>query len=96
MTHLNKDKAKLRNILGTHLKSNGYSSYEDAMYDIVSYMDEKETTTLTSSSIHYALKFKVESEYVDGLMKWASSQSYFDVSESGKKIVYTLIKSPFK
>jgi hypothetical protein len=29
-------------------------------------------------------------------MKWASSNSYFNVSESGKKITYTLIKSPFK
>jgi len=94
--YLNKDKAKLRNVLGTHLKSNGYTSYEDAMYDVVSYLDEKKTNTLTSSSIHYALKFKVDSIYVDEFMKWASSNSYFNVSESGKKITYTLIKSPFK
>ena len=96
MKYLNKDMARLRNILGTHLKSSGYSSYEDAMYDIVCYMEEKGSNTLTSSSVHYALKFKVESGYVEDLMKWAMENSYIDISESAKKITYTLIKSPFK
>jgi hypothetical protein len=95
-THLNNDKLKLKFLLGTYLKSGRYSSYEDALYDVIRYMEEKDSQTITSSNIHYALKLKVDAGYSEELMAWAVSNSYFDASESGKKITYTIIKSPFK
>jgi uncharacterized tellurite resistance protein B-like protein len=94
--HLIKEKVKLKHLLGTYLKSNGYSCYEDAMYDVLKYMEEKDSQTISSSNIHYALKLKVDAEYAETLMRWAVSNSYFDASESGKKTTYTLVKSPFK
>lgn len=96
MTYLDKDSIKLKYLLGTYLKSGEYSSYEDAMYDLLVYMEEKGSKTISSSSVHYALKVKVDSDYVEDLMKWAVTNSYFDAKESGKKIVYTPLKSPFK
>ena len=95
-TYLIKEKLKLKHILGTYLKYDGYTSYEDAIYDVIRYMEEKQSQTITSSNIHYALKFKVGSEYPESLMTWAVEMSYFDKSESGKKQTYTLIRSPFK
>lgn len=94
--HLIKEKVKLKHLLGTYLKSNVYGSYEDAMYDILRYMEEKDSQSISSSNVHYALKLKVDAEYTESLMKWAVSNSYFDASESGKKTTYTLVKSPFK
>lgn len=96
MTYLDKDRVKLKYLLGTYLKSSEYSSYEDSLYDLFSYMEEKNSKTISSSSVHYALKIKTDSDYVEDLMKWAVSNSYFDAKESGKKIVYTPLKSPFK
>lgn len=96
MTYLDKDSIKLKYLLGTYLKSGEYSSYEDAMYDLMVYMEEKGSKTISSSSVHYALKVKVDSDYVEDLMKWAVMNSYFDAKESAKKIVYTPLKSPFK
>lgn len=96
MTYLDKDKIKLKYLLGTYLKSGEYSCYEDSLYDVFVYMEEKGSKTISSSSVHYALNIKVDSNYVEELMKWAVSNSYFDAKESGKKIVYTPLKSPFK
>jgi hypothetical protein len=96
MKYLDKEKTKLKYLLGTYLKSSEYSSYEDALYDVFLYMEEKEAKTISSSSVHYALRIKVDSEYAESLMKWAVSNSYFDAKESGKKITYTPLKSPFK
>lgn len=95
-THLSEEKLKLKHLLGTYLKSDGYQSYEDAIYDVLRYMQEKGSQTITSSNVHYALKLKVDAVYAQSLMDWAVSNSYFDASESGKKITYTLLKSPFK
>lgn len=95
-THLTEEKLKLRHLLGTYLMSDGYSCYEDAFYDVVRYMEEKETQTVSPSGMHYALKLKVDSGYVESLIDWAVSNFYLDASESGKKKTYTLIKSPFK
>jgi len=95
-THLNKEKLKLKHLLGTYLKSNRYTSYDDALYDVLRYMEDKESQTISSSNIHYALKLKVDAGYTEELMNWAVSNSYFDASESGKKTTYTVIKSPFK
>lgn len=94
--HLIKEKLKLKYLLGTYLKSNGYACYEDAFYDVLMYMEEKDSQTISSSNIHYALKLKIDAQYAESLMKWAVSNSYFDASESGKKTTYTLVKSPFK
>lgn len=94
--HLTKEKTKLKHLLGTYLKSNGYSSYDDALYDVLKYMEDKDSQTISSSNVHYALKLKVDADYAESLMKWAVSNSYFDASESGKKTTYTLIRSPFK
>lgn len=96
MTYLDKDKTKIRQLLGTYAKSTEYSSYEDALYDVFLYMEEKGSKTISSSSVHYALRIKTDSEYVESVMKWAVSNGYFDAKESGKKITYTPIKSPFK
>jgi deoxyhypusine synthase len=95
-TYLNKEKLRLRHILGTYLKSGRYTSYEDALYDVLRYMEEKQSQTITPSSIHYALKLKVDATYVEALMQWAAEQGYFQASDTGKKTVYTLMKSPFK
>lgn len=94
--HLIKEKVKLKHLLGTYLKSKGYGSYEDAMYDVLKYMEDKDSQTISSSNVHYALKLKVDEGYAEDLMKWAVSNSYFDAAESGKKTTYTLVKSPFK
>ena len=95
-THLTEEKLKLKHLLGTYLSSDGYSSYEDALYDVLRYMQDKDSQTITSSNVHYALKLKVDAQYAQSLMDWAVSSSYFDASESGKKTTYTLLKSPFK
>jgi len=95
-THLSEEKLRLRHILGTYLKSGRYTSYEDAIYDVLRYMEEKQSQTITPSSIHYALKLKVDAEYAESLMKWAVDMSYFQASGTEKKTIYTLTKSPFK
>lgn len=95
-TYLNKEKLKLKHILGTYLKTGRYLSYEDALYDVLKYMEEKSLNSISSSSINYALKIKVEPGYVDSLMEWATNSSYFEASATEKKKTYTLIKSPFK
>ena len=94
--HLTKEKTKLKYLIGTYLKSNEYSSYDDAIYDVLTYMEEKDSQTISSSNIQYALKLKVDAKYAELLMKWAVSNSYFDASESGKKTTYMLIRSPYK
>lgn len=96
MTLLNKDCVKVKNLLGLHIKSNTYETHNDAIYDIICYMEERGTKSITSSNIHYALKIKVGSNYIDALMKWAVENSYFDASETSKKKTYTLVLSPFK
>jgi len=95
-TYLIKEKLKLKYILGTYLNSDGYLCYEDAMYDIFRYMEEKGSDSISHSSIHYALKFKVNSEYVDKLTEWATEKGYFDKKISSTKTSYKIIKSPFK
>jgi len=95
-TYLTKEKLKLKHILGTYLKTGRYTSYEDAIYDVLKYMEEKDLKSISSSAINYALKVKVDPEYVQNLMEWACSNTYFEASSSEKKKTYTLIKSPFK
>lgn len=95
-TYLTKEKLKLKHILGTYLKTGRYLSYEDALYDVLKYMEEKNLASVSSSSINYALKVKVDAEYIDSLMQWATSSSYFEAAATEKKKTYTLIKSPFK
>lgn len=95
-THLTDENLRLRHILGTYLKSGEYTSYEDALYDVLRYMQDKSSQTISSSGINYALKLKVDAGYVESLMGWAMSKGYFEASESGKKTTYTLVKSPFK
>lgn len=95
-TYLTKEKLKLKYILGTYLKTGRYTSYEDAIYDVLRYMEEKDLKSISSSAINYALKVKVDPDYIQSLMEWACSRSYFEASSSEKKKTYTLIKSPFK
>lgn len=92
---LNKEKLKLKYLLGSYLKEKGYLSYEDAIYDVVKYMDEKAISSITQSSLHYALNFKVSNEYLEEVMNWAEEKGIFEASSTPKKKTYTLIRSPF-
>lgn len=93
--HLNKEKLKLKHLLGTYLKEKSYLSYEDAIYDIIKYMGEKENSSISHSSLHYALNFKVSNEYLEEVMNWATDNKIFESSSTSKKKTYTLIRSPF-
>ena len=94
--HLNKEKIKLKYLLGTYLKEKAYLSYEDAVYDVIKYMDEKESSSINHSSVHYALNFKVSNEYLEEMLDWAVDNKIFEPSLTAKKKSYTLIRSPFK
>ena len=95
-TYLIKEKLKLKYILGTYLNSDGYSCYDDAIYDVFRYMEDKGSDSISHSSIHYALKFKVDSDYIDRLTQWAVNNGYLDSKTSSTKTSYKIIKSPFK
>lgn len=93
--NLNPERIKLRLLLGLHIKGKGYESHEDALYDIIKYMDEKGSSSINFSSLHYALNFKVSNEYLEEVMAWACSSLFFEEKISGTKKTYRIIKSPF-
>jgi hypothetical protein len=95
-TYLIKEKLKLKYILGTYLNSDEYSCYDDALYDIFRYMEDKGSDSISHTSIHYALKFKVDGTYIDELTKWAVSNGYLDANVSSTKTSYKILRSPFK
>jgi predicted transcriptional regulator len=93
--HINKEKTKLKYLLGTYLKEKKYKSNEDIIYDVIKYMDEKQISSITSSSLHYALNFKVSNEYLEEVMEKAIEDKIFIVDQTSKKKTYTLKSSPF-
>lgn len=93
--YLDENKVTLRLLLGLHRKEEKSYTQLDALYDVLEYMQTQNLTTISLSSLQYALTFPRDDDWKRDFFDMFVTSGYLEEKSTKTKKTYAVCKSPF-
>lgn len=90
----NEDDVPVRLLLGLHEKESDYRM-EDALFDVIRYMQASESESISKSTLQYALHKQMDDAWKEDFLRWCTSNGYLSERVHKTKKSYIISKSPY-
>jgi hypothetical protein len=81
--------------LKLHHKNDEYKSFNDALYDLLVFLKEKESDSISEHSLSYAFKHPTEESWRNKFIEWCGKEGYAEVTTTKTKRTIQFLRSPY-